>query len=48
MTITIPTWLLYTVYIVGGVIALGTVMFILALAYIGWAFSQAFKGGIWR
>lgn len=45
MTITIPTWLLWTLAIVIGVPA---VLAILALALFGYVALTMFEGGIWR
>lgn len=45
MTITIPTWALWTLAVVVGIPA---VLAILALAWFGYVALTAMKGGIWR
>ena len=47
MTITIPTWLLYRLYAVGGIIAVAAVVFIGMLAIAGWVVGRSFQTRRW-
>ena len=47
MTITIPLWLLYALYVIGGVLIIGVIFVILAFAFVGWSVRKMFKPPTW-
>lgn len=47
MTITIPTWVLYLLYTIGGVVALVIVFAIAAFAFVGWVFAKTYRPPNW-
>lgn len=46
MTFTIPVWLLWTLYIAGGVVGLLIVGAVIAFAVMGWLCTRAFGRGL--
>lgn len=47
MTITIPEWLLYTLYAIGGIAAIAAVFVIGAFAFVGWTFAKTWRPPNW-
>lgn len=47
MTITIPVWLLYTMYVVGGLLAVAALFAVCALAFTGWMFIRVWRPPNW-
>jgi hypothetical protein len=46
MSIVIPVWVLWTLGIAGGVLAVGALGALCMFAYIGWAFSAGIGRGL--
>ena len=40
MTITVPEWLLYLLYAIGGISALSVAFVVGAFAFVGWVFAK--------
>jgi len=47
VTLTIPDWLLYVLYGIGGLLALAILFVICALAFVGWWFVKTWRPPNW-
>ncbi|MCG3134243.1 MAG: hypothetical protein HMLKMBBP_01535 [Planctomycetes bacterium] len=47
MDIHIPTWLLYALYTLGGVLAVAVLFVVCAFAFVGWVFIKTWRPPNW-
>lgn len=47
MTFTVPVWLLYALYIIGGILVVGALFVVAAFAFVGWALLSNWKPPNW-